>query len=174
MFRRSYLISIFSSILIAVASVGAYAQNAPVSGKVELDTNGTKTPVAGALVEVYRTDINAGFPSAKTDKNGTFAFAGMPLGATFVFAISAPGCAPNYLSNVKAGQEKLLIVMKPGDGGKFTEAQIRNVRRAYRMLYRSGLKLKTALEELDKAAVTQEEIRPFVDFIRRSSRSIVR
>jgi UDP-N-acetylglucosamine acyltransferase len=56
----------------------------------------------------------------------------------------------------------------------FTEDQIRNVRRAYRVLYRSSLKLKAALEELDKAAVTQEEIRPFVDFIRRSSRSIVR
>ena len=35
-------------------------------------------------------------------------------------------------------------------------------------------KLKAALEELDRAAVSQEEIRPFVDFIRRSSRSIVR
>jgi UDP-N-acetylglucosamine acyltransferase len=56
----------------------------------------------------------------------------------------------------------------------FTEDQIRNVRRAYRVLYRSGLKLKAALEELDKAATSQVEIRPFVDFIRRSSRSIVR
>jgi hypothetical protein len=28
--------------------------------------------------------------------------------------------------------------------------------------------------QLDEAAVTQAEIRPFVDFIRRSSRSIVR
>jgi len=42
------------------------------------------------------------------------------------------------------------------------------------VLYRSGLKLKAALEELDKAAIAQPEIRPFVDFIRRSSRSIVR
>jgi UDP-N-acetylglucosamine acyltransferase len=56
----------------------------------------------------------------------------------------------------------------------FTPEQILNVRRAYRVLYRSGLKLKAALEQLDAAAVTQEEIRPFVDFIRRSSRSIVR
>jgi UDP-N-acetylglucosamine acyltransferase len=56
----------------------------------------------------------------------------------------------------------------------FTPEQVLNVRRAYRVLYRSGLKLKTALEQLDAAAVTQEEIRPFVDFIRRSSRSIVR
>ena len=56
----------------------------------------------------------------------------------------------------------------------FTSAQIRNIRRAYRTLYRSGLKLKAAMEELEKAAVTQEEIRPFVEFIKRSERSIVR
>jgi len=56
----------------------------------------------------------------------------------------------------------------------FTAEQILNIRRAYRVLYRSGLKLQAALEELDKAAVSQTEIRPFVDFIRHSSRSIVR
>jgi UDP-N-acetylglucosamine acyltransferase len=56
----------------------------------------------------------------------------------------------------------------------FTPEQILNIRRAYRLLYRSGLKLKAALEELEKAAVTQTEIRPFVEFIKRSERSIVR
>jgi UDP-N-acetylglucosamine acyltransferase len=56
----------------------------------------------------------------------------------------------------------------------FTPGQILNIRRAYRLLYRSGLKLKTALEELEKAAATQAEIRPFVEFIKRSERSIVR
>ena len=56
----------------------------------------------------------------------------------------------------------------------FTAEQILNIRRAYRVLYRSGLKLKAALEELEKAAVTQAEIRPFVEFIKRSERSIVR
>jgi UDP-N-acetylglucosamine acyltransferase len=56
----------------------------------------------------------------------------------------------------------------------FTEAQVRNVRRAYRVLYRSRLKLKAAMEQLESAALTQPEIRTFVDFIKRSSRSIVR
>ncbi len=56
----------------------------------------------------------------------------------------------------------------------FSDAQILNVRRAYRVLYRSGLKLKAALELLEAAALTQEEIRPFVEFIKNSSRSIVR
>src|SRR5277367_2562178 len=56
----------------------------------------------------------------------------------------------------------------------FTAAQILNIRRAYRVLYRSGLKLKAALEALEVAAETQPEIVPFVEFIKRSSRSIVR
>jgi UDP-N-acetylglucosamine acyltransferase len=56
----------------------------------------------------------------------------------------------------------------------FTPQQIVNIRRAYRVLYRSGRKLAAALEELDKAAVGQAEIRPFVEFIKRSERSIVR
>jgi UDP-N-acetylglucosamine acyltransferase len=56
----------------------------------------------------------------------------------------------------------------------YTPVQVRNIRRAYRVLYRSGLKLQAAMEELEKVAVTQEEIRPFVEFIKRSERSIVR
>jgi UDP-N-acetylglucosamine acyltransferase len=56
----------------------------------------------------------------------------------------------------------------------FTPAQILNIRRAYRLLYRSGLKLKAAIEQLEKAAAVQPEIVPFVEFIKHSSRSIVR
>ncbi|HMK87815.1 MAG TPA: acyl-ACP--UDP-N-acetylglucosamine O-acyltransferase [Steroidobacteraceae bacterium] len=56
----------------------------------------------------------------------------------------------------------------------FTQEQIRNIKRAYRVLYRSGLKLDAALEELERAAESQAEIRPFVAFIKRSSRSLVR
>ncbi|NNM62709.1 MAG: acyl-ACP--UDP-N-acetylglucosamine O-acyltransferase [Steroidobacteraceae bacterium] len=56
----------------------------------------------------------------------------------------------------------------------FSPDQIRNIRRAYRTLYRSGLKLAAALDELERAARDQAEIVPFVSFIKQSSRSIVR
>ncbi len=56
----------------------------------------------------------------------------------------------------------------------FSETQIRNIRRAYRILYRSGLKLQAAIVELEQAALTQAEIKPFVEFIKHSTRSIVR
>jgi UDP-N-acetylglucosamine acyltransferase len=56
----------------------------------------------------------------------------------------------------------------------FDELQIRAIRRAYRLLYRSGLKLEAALEQLDQLALEHAELLPFVAFIRQSSRSIVR
>jgi UDP-N-acetylglucosamine acyltransferase len=56
----------------------------------------------------------------------------------------------------------------------FSPEQVLNIRRAYRLLYRSGLKLQAATQELEKVAVTQAEIRPFVEFIKRSERGIVR
>ena len=56
----------------------------------------------------------------------------------------------------------------------FTPEQILNIRRAYKLLYRSGLKLDAALAQLERAAETQPEIAPFVEFVKNSSRSIVR
>jgi UDP-N-acetylglucosamine acyltransferase len=56
----------------------------------------------------------------------------------------------------------------------FSPEQVLNIRRAYRTLYRSGLKLNAAIEALETAAAAQPEIRPFVEFIKQSSRSIVR
>jgi UDP-N-acetylglucosamine acyltransferase len=56
----------------------------------------------------------------------------------------------------------------------FSEAQIRNIRDAYRVLYRSDLRLSEALERLEPVAAEHPEIRVFVDFIHRSTRSLVR
>jgi UDP-N-acetylglucosamine acyltransferase len=56
----------------------------------------------------------------------------------------------------------------------FSEQQIRNVRDAYRILYRSELKLGEALAKLESSAQQHAEIRAFVDFIHASTRSLVR
>jgi UDP-N-acetylglucosamine acyltransferase len=56
----------------------------------------------------------------------------------------------------------------------FTEEQIRAIREAYRILYRSDLRLAEALERLEPLAAQRPELRAFVDFIQASSRSIVR
>jgi UDP-N-acetylglucosamine acyltransferase len=56
----------------------------------------------------------------------------------------------------------------------FTPEQVRNIKNAYRTLYRSDLKLADAVPRLEEAAQTQPELRIFVDFIGRSTRSLVR
>lgn len=56
----------------------------------------------------------------------------------------------------------------------FTPQQIRNLRNAYRTLYRSGLRLEEALERLAAAAQDQPELQLLVDFIPQSTRSLVR
>ena len=56
----------------------------------------------------------------------------------------------------------------------FTPEQIANIKGAYRVLYRSGLKLAEATEKLQELAQTQAEVQPFVDFLARVTRSIVR
>lgn len=126
MVRKSVFSLIGLAIVVFVGSIAAVAQNAPVTGTVELlKADGTREPVNGALVEVFRTDIKASSPPAKTNRRGEFNFAGLQLGWTFILSVSAPGASPTYLSNVRAGQERLLITMAPGDGSKFTEDEVR-------------------------------------------------
>jgi UDP-N-acetylglucosamine acyltransferase len=64
-----------------------------------------------------------------------------------------------------------------GEGLKrrgFTAGQIANIKAAYRVLYRSGLRLPDATAELGRLAAEQPEVRAFVDFLPRVTRSLVR
>jgi UDP-N-acetylglucosamine acyltransferase len=56
----------------------------------------------------------------------------------------------------------------------FDAAQIANIKSAYRLFYRSGLKLAEATEKLTALVPSQPEIKPFVDFLASSERSIIR
>lgn len=126
MFRKSLMSLVFAVATLAVTGSTVFAQNAPVSGTVEMTkADGTRVPVEGALVEAFRTDIKASSPPAKTGKKGEFSFAGLTLGQTFILSVSAPGAQPTYLPGVKAGQERLLIVLNPGDGTRVSEDEVR-------------------------------------------------
>ncbi len=56
----------------------------------------------------------------------------------------------------------------------FDAAQIANIKNAYRIFYRSKLKLAEATEQLKALVPSQPEIKPFVDFLAASERSIIR
>ncbi|MEO8071630.1 MAG: tetratricopeptide repeat protein [Acidobacteriota bacterium] len=126
MFRKNYFTFLLMLALFAVSGSVVFAQTAPVSGRIEMKkADGSSEPVAGALVEVFRTDQKGKFPSDKTGKKGDFAFAGLPLGATFAFSISGPKIAPRLVPNIRAGADNLVIVVAEGDGKKMTEEEVR-------------------------------------------------
>jgi UDP-N-acetylglucosamine acyltransferase len=56
----------------------------------------------------------------------------------------------------------------------FSAEQIRNLRNAFRVLYRSGLKLSDAARELQSLVKDQPEVGAIVEFLPQSTRSIVR
>jgi UDP-N-acetylglucosamine acyltransferase len=56
----------------------------------------------------------------------------------------------------------------------FAPDQLRNLKEAYRILYREGLQLAEARARLADLAATQPELRILVEFLDQSERSIVR
>jgi UDP-N-acetylglucosamine acyltransferase len=56
----------------------------------------------------------------------------------------------------------------------FSPEQIRNIKDAYRLVYRKGLKLSEAIDEIAARSETQPELQIFLDSLRSSDRGIVR
>jgi UDP-N-acetylglucosamine acyltransferase len=56
----------------------------------------------------------------------------------------------------------------------FTDDQVRNIRNAFRVLYRSDLLLADAVAQLTELGTTQPEVAAFVEFIGKSERSLIR
>jgi UDP-N-acetylglucosamine acyltransferase len=56
----------------------------------------------------------------------------------------------------------------------FSADQIRNIKDAYRLVYRKGLKLAEAIEEIAARSDSQPELQLFLDSLRSSDRGIVR
>ena len=126
--RKNYLTLFLTAFLFLAAGSVAFAQTGPVRGEVKLKkADGTTVPVADAIVEAYRMDIDKGkLPEAKTNKRGEFNFVGAQLGARYVLSISGPGIQPVLEPNVKANTENLVIDVSEGDGRRPSEAEVRN------------------------------------------------
>ena len=56
----------------------------------------------------------------------------------------------------------------------FSAKQIRNIKEAYRVVYRKGLKLADALDAVTEMAKSQPELELFLDSLRSSKRGVIR
>jgi len=114
------------AILVAAASITTRAQVGELRGVVMMEqADGQKVPLADAQIDVFRTDIASKY-NTKTNKKGEFVFAGLPFVGTYTVAASHPTAAPSWLGGVKAGRDiPVQLVLKPGDGKRFTLDEIK-------------------------------------------------
>ena len=56
----------------------------------------------------------------------------------------------------------------------FTTEQIRNIKNAYKIVYRQGLKLQVAIDELTSRVDEQPELGLFIDSLNTSDRGLLR
>ena len=127
MIRKNYITLLLTALVLLTASTVAFAQTGPVRGEVKMKkADGTVVPVADAVVEAFRSDIDKGkLPEAKTNKRGEFNFVGALLGTRYVLSISGPGIRPQIEPNVRANMENIVIEVTEGDGRRPTEAEVR-------------------------------------------------
>ncbi|CDM65944.1 carboxypeptidase-like regulatory domain-containing protein [Pyrinomonas methylaliphatogenes] len=124
--RTKFLSIVIAALLTALSASSVSAQVVTASGKVTLkQPDGTTVPVPNATVIFYRTDIKGEYRT-KTDKNGRYIYAGIPLTGTYIIAVSAPNAQPTFLSDVRISQSpENDFVLEPGDGSTLTLEQIR-------------------------------------------------
>jgi UDP-N-acetylglucosamine acyltransferase len=56
----------------------------------------------------------------------------------------------------------------------FSTEQIRNIKNAYRLVYRKGLKLSEAIDQIEAVISEQQELVPFLETLRSTERGIIR
>ncbi len=121
MFRRYFFSVIASFAVIFSTAVFVSAQSGALRGHVVMkQADGTKVPAADVVIDVFRTDISAKY-NTKTDKKGTFVFAGLPFIGTYIVAASKEGATPTWIQDVKVGRDvDYELEMSPGVGRRLT------------------------------------------------------
>ncbi|HEV8367019.1 MAG TPA: carboxypeptidase regulatory-like domain-containing protein [Pyrinomonadaceae bacterium] len=115
------------AILVASAAVTSVAQVGELRGHVWMQqADGQKVPLAGAAIDVFRTDVTAKY-NTTTNKKGEFVFAGLPFIGTYTVAASHPTAQPNFVNGVKVGREiPCEITVTPGNGKRLTAEEVKS------------------------------------------------
>jgi tetratricopeptide (TPR) repeat protein len=115
------------AILVASASMTAFAQVGELRGQIWMEKDGQKVPLPEAQIDVFRTDMTGKY-NTKTNKKGEFVFAGLPFVGTYTVAASHPTAAPGWVGGVKAGRDiPVELTLTPGDGKRLTFEEIKSV-----------------------------------------------
>jgi hypothetical protein len=123
---KPFFLIVATALVLAASSVIATAQMTQISGKVTLkQANGSEAPVAGAQIDIYRTDIKWE-DHIKTNKKGEYQHAGIPFVGTYTIIVSAPGARPSFLTAIRFSARPVNdFTLDPGDGMRPTLEQLK-------------------------------------------------
>ncbi len=155
MIRKSLSRAVGLAAAIIFLSTLASAQMSQVEGTVRLSEAGGKKPVAGALIDIYRTDIK-GHWDTKTDKNGHYIHLGLPLAGSYVFIVSGAGITPTYTQAHISQQPVVDLNVEPGDGHTLTLEEVQKAMKSGGGLPGQGKTAPPA--DRAKAEATQKEL----------------
>ncbi|MGI8917048.1 MAG: carboxypeptidase regulatory-like domain-containing protein [Pyrinomonadaceae bacterium] len=128
MFRKSLFTVVAATTMLFSAAILASAQVGELHGHVFMQqADGTKVPLADAVIDVYRTDISSKY-NTKTNKKGEWIFAGIPYIGTYTVAVSHPTAQPTWQPGVKAGRDAdVVLTVSPGDGKRLSLDDIKGL-----------------------------------------------
>lgn len=109
-----------SMLALSLLAITAFAQTGRIEGEVKNDKG---EPIAGAKVQIVRTDIKGNY-DVVTDKKGKFIHAGVPYVGRYTLMISAPGYDPGFQLNVKPEQPLQPFVLAVGSGKVLTLEEV--------------------------------------------------
>lgn len=128
MFRKTLFPIVAAMAMLISAAITASAQVGELHGHVFMQqADGTKVPLADAVIDVYRTDISSKY-NTKTNKKGEWVFAGIPYIGTYTVAASHPTAQPTWQPGVKAGRDlDVVLTVTPGDGKRLSLEDIKSL-----------------------------------------------
>jgi tetratricopeptide (TPR) repeat protein len=136
-------------------SVAVSAQTGQLEGTIKLkDADGKVTPVQGATIDIYRTDIKAHY-KAETDKNGRYIRIGLPLQGNYIVVVSGPGMQPTWEVLRLAQVPVRDFTVSPGNGEHPTLEQVQAAMKGSPMPGPGGMS-KEDREKAEKARAEQD------------------
>ncbi len=120
---RTFTIAAVAIFLSSIAAPAARAQ-APVPLEGSVMAASDRSPIEGAAVDIYRTDIKGRYQT-KTDKKGSFSYP-VPQQGTFTIIVSAPGYAAGYKPGIRLSMQapKLDFALDKGNGSRPTIEEV--------------------------------------------------
>ncbi|MGE0101137.1 MAG: carboxypeptidase regulatory-like domain-containing protein [Blastocatellales bacterium] len=156
---KNFLATLSGMALLVLVTVTASAQVGRIEGTVV--KAGSGEPIVGAEVRIERTDIKGSYP-VKTDKKGVFLHAGVPYVGTYTLIVSAPECAPYFLTGVRPTGDQIKVELQAGDGRKLTLDDVKRMQSAapagpQKQMSAEEIKAQQAEYEKKKAEIEKQK-----------------